>query len=142
MFQTIIRTFTPKKCQILTTNWIYDKILFVQLVILPETLKVLHHPRWCGWGHFPSLTVGWLRKSEKKIENRKKLLSINEETNIVQPQEKISNTQGHARSQTDGHVNSMTKSAQGADLVKMLERFQRNFLYKWWLQQLQGTFFG
>ena len=44
MFQTIIRTFTPKKCQIMTTNWIFDKTPYVQLLILPKTLKIYTIP--------------------------------------------------------------------------------------------------
>ena len=39
MFPTIIRTFTHKKCKIVTTNWIYNKTLYVQLIILPKTWK-------------------------------------------------------------------------------------------------------
>ena len=39
MFPIIIRTFTPKKCQIVTTNWIYDKTPYVQLLIYPKPWK-------------------------------------------------------------------------------------------------------
>ena len=39
MFPTIIRTFTPQKCKIVTTNWIYDKALYFQLLTLPKPLK-------------------------------------------------------------------------------------------------------
>ena len=39
MFPTIIRTFTHKKCKIVTTNWIYNKTLYVQLLTLPKTWK-------------------------------------------------------------------------------------------------------
>ena len=33
MFPTIFRTFTPPKFQIVTSNWIYDKTPYVQLLI-------------------------------------------------------------------------------------------------------------
>ena len=36
MYPTIIRTFTSKKCKIVTTNWIYNKTPYVQLLILPK----------------------------------------------------------------------------------------------------------
>ena len=39
MYPTLIRTFTSKKCKIVTTNWIYDKTPYVQLLILPKPWK-------------------------------------------------------------------------------------------------------
>ena len=48
--------FTPKKCQIGTTNWNYDKALYGQLQIYPNH-EIIHHPGWCGWWHLASLIV-------------------------------------------------------------------------------------
>ena len=39
MFPTIIRTFPPLKCKIVTINWIYDKTPYVQLLVLPKPWK-------------------------------------------------------------------------------------------------------
>ena len=39
MFPTIIRALIPKKIKIVTTNWIYDKTPYVQLLILSKPWK-------------------------------------------------------------------------------------------------------